>query len=261
MKRFKKRYFWVLFGVIGLIGFFFIVNFCLVQESTIIPKANAQSYQYNWGGVGTGAAQTLNAYFPSDLRETITTCSGCTETASTCAWDCGATFSQCVSRSGQGSGAGLLGGSYTFGICPTSTTCGNSLFGSCISGSYTFGVCIGPELPTSSTCSSGILCGGGGNATILTCGSSPYSSCGIIGGYTFNTCNVICGFEIPTTKTCNCKKEWILEYTKNVCPSFTESTCMGYCRLPNPVPISYDYSGMTGYSNMSDFTASTPPAF
>ncbi|MGA1864519.1 MAG: hypothetical protein ACMUHX_05605 [bacterium] len=259
MKRFKKRYFWVLFGVICLIGFLFIINFYFVQEPTIIPRANAQAFQYNWGGVGTGAGQVLNSYFPSDLRETITTCSGgCAETASTCAWDCGATFSQCGSGSGQRSGSGLLGGSYTFGICSTSTTCGNSLFGSCISGSYTFGVCISPEIPTSSTCSNSILCGGGGNTTLLTCGSSPYSSCGIIGGYTYSTCNVGCGYLIPTTKTCNCKKEWVLEYTNNICPNGITYT--GYCALPIPGVGLYDYSGINSYSNMS-LSISTPPAY
>ncbi|MGA1840390.1 MAG: hypothetical protein ACMUIU_07170 [bacterium] len=265
MKRFKKRYFWGLFGAIVLIGFLFIVNFCFVQELTIIPKANAQAFQYNWGGVGTGGSHELAGYFPSDLKETITTCSGgCTETASTCAWDCGATFSQCGSGSGQRSGAGLLGGSYTFGICSTSTTCGNSLFGSCMSGSYTFGVCLRTEIPTSNTCSSGIFCGGGGNITLLTCGSSPYSSCGI-GSYTYSTCNVGCGYIIPTTKTCNCRKEpkwqWGSEYTNSICPIATGTTCDGYCALPIPGVILYDYTGINDYTNMSNYTVSTPPAF
>lgn len=178
MKGFKKRCFWILFGIIGLIGFLFIVDLAFLQESTLILKANAQNPQYNPGGIEI--PRTESSYFPSDLEETITTCSGgCTETASTCVWGCGPTFSLCGTREdpsrgssgsnrfGQVSILGLFGQSYTFGTCPTLTTCNNSLFGICGSGSYPFGIRIGTEIPTSKTCSGGIFCGRGANTTFI----------------------------------------------------------------------------------------------
>jgi hypothetical protein len=157
---------------------------------------------------GDVAFQPQAAYFPADIMfpgdiigksdgktkmRTILTCSGCALTMSTCEWNCGVTFSQCGSRAGQGSIPGLFGGNYTFGTCPTSTTCGSSLFGSCSGGSYTFGTCPGTSLTTLMTCSGGIFCGGGGSTTFTTCGSNLIG-CGIIGGNTLSTC-IGCRYE------------------------------------------------------------------
>lgn len=101
----------------------------------------------------------------------------------------------------------------------------------------------------------------------MTCGSSPFSSCGIIGGYiggyTSSTCNVDCGYIIPTSKTCGCKPEIksIGGETNNYCFILTSAyTCEGYCALPLS-KILGDYSGMTGYSNMSYSPVSATPAF
>ena len=273
MKHFKKKGFWVLYVSIVLAGTFIIVALGLQNQSPGIPDVNAQSTG-SFGMAGSSGAMgygsfpsyiftnpsTPTAYnMPQDIifpvpttpgtdgetkMRTIMTCSGCSQTMSTCDWQCGATFMYCTPRVGQGStmstcssgilcgttmstcGSGMLCGS-TMSTCSSGILCGGSTMSTCSSGI----LCGGS---TMSTCSSSILCGGSTmstcssslfgscGSTILTCSSSLFGGCGG-GGNTLGICS------LPTSSTCTgCS---IIGETGSTCAylscGVTGSTC-GY---------------------------------
>jgi hypothetical protein len=207
----------VLYVAIVLAGAFIIVALGLQNQSPGIPDVNAQSN--NYGSLVSRLTPTAytfpgdvmfsGASFPGDIMRdssggmrTIMTCNGCTQTMSTCDWQCGPTFSQCGTRVGQGSTLGLLGETYTSGICTgteniTMPTCSNSLFGC---GGGTMSTCgsslFGCGGGTMSTCSNSLFerCGGG---TMSTCSNSLFGGC--VGG-TMSTCFSSCGL---TRSTCS----------------------------------------------------------
>ena len=142
------------------------------------------------------------AIFPGDVirgkteMRTIMTCSGCSQTMSTCDWSCGPTFSYCS----------------TGDVSNTMMTCSSGILGSCGGG-------------TSMTCSSGSfgICGGG---TSMTCSSGSYGIC----GGTLMTCSSMFGCNNPkpseTKKTCG--------FSFYGCNGGggTDSTCGWFCSSP-----------------------------
>jgi hypothetical protein len=193
MKRFKKKAFWVLYVAVFLAGASIIVALGPQNQSNGIPDVNAQALS-GFGNVASaptgfsfaGDIIFQAAIFPGDIirddsggMRTIMTCSGCSQTISTCEWQCGPTFSQCGTRSGQGSTLGICTGA---GIS-TISTCSSGLFGSCGGG-------------TTLTCGSSFGCGG---STTLTCGGSLFG-CG--GGTTLTCSGSLFGCGGGTTLTC-----------------------------------------------------------
>ncbi|MGA1841600.1 MAG: hypothetical protein ACMUIU_13335 [bacterium] len=198
MKRFRKKGFWVLYVAIFLAGAFIIVALGLQNQSNGIPDVNAQevrgiehtpnAYTFPGDVMFVGDVIFSGASFPGDIirdssggMRTIMTCRGCSQTMSTCEWQCGPTFSQCGTRGGQGSTIGICTGT---GIS-TISTCSGGLFGSCGGG-------------TTLTCSSSLFgCGGG---TMSTCGGSLFG-CG--GGTSITCSSSLFGCGGGTTLTCS----------------------------------------------------------
>jgi hypothetical protein len=54
MKTFKKSGFWVLFGFVVLMGFFFIVNLGIQRQSPVIPDVEAQMADQYFGSSAGG---------------------------------------------------------------------------------------------------------------------------------------------------------------------------------------------------------------
>ena len=182
----KKRWFLGIITIAILAFALFFINFGLQRPSSTVPDANAQgvpSYYYP-GGATTPNYAGLSA-FPGDWFETSFTCSSiCTETYSTCAWNCGATFEYCDSSdNNRGSHGGSYGGGISLYNLPTKLTCPGTSFG-CFGGG-TYSTCGGGFLcggTTRSTCSSFCIIVGGSN-TIITCGGG-LSGCGVSTLYT-----------------------------------------------------------------------------
>ncbi|MGA1864874.1 MAG: hypothetical protein ACMUHX_07415 [bacterium] len=257
MKDFKKCGFWVLFTFIVLIGSLIIVNFSFQKQSPGIPNVNAQGQeQNNFPGdtiyIPHGPYETTSRGHPSDTfyipwssnlpgnsnndyyMPGVTTI----PTASTCAWDCGQTYTTCASTCGRGAqgGTSITCSSGLFGNClgqtPTSTTCSSGI------------LCGGITLPTSSTCSGGIFCGGP-SPTSTTCGVF----CDVGPMTTFSTCSsgIFCGGgSIPTSSTCSggifCGN---ISPTSTTCSSSifcggnisTLQTCIGNCSTELPISL------------------------
>ncbi len=186
MNTLKRNCFWVLFGFVVLVGFFFIAELVLQRQSPVIPDAEAQiagqysgsssgsfvgyvgmmpqnilfsyqafpglqsgsgyrsqlpgdvmfgqsalygvhpgSYMFTQNRYLAGAVFPADVMFPGDIiieslkdgsngktkMRTILTCSGCSQTMSTCDWDCGPTFAFCSTNT-------IYTGSITGLTCP-----------------------------------------------------------------------------------------------------------------------------------------------
>jgi len=163
MDTFKKYHFLFCIAIAMAAGALFMSHRGFQRQITDVPDAQAQDVipLLSYAPGDYAAAYTIYSLqdaaisHPSDLFETIMTCWGSRETASTCTWICGHTFSNC--------------GGNTVMTCSGGSLC-------------SWG-------PTNSTCSSAMGCLG---ATIMTCSSGDFC---YLGGSTIMTCSMglLCG--------------------------------------------------------------------
>lgn len=242
MNPFKKHHFLFFIAIVMTTGTLFMARPGFQRQTTCIPDAQAQDVvplvSYAPGDYASVYAiysfQDAAISHPADLFETIMTCWGSRETAATCTWNCGPTFSNCLGRTAlNSSGGSSYGWGATYSTCSSAMGCRGATLMTCASGDFcdtggstimtcSMGLLCGRS--TLSTCSSGFFCDGG-LKTHLTC--SAMTGCGstLITCIPYGCGNRSGGGMQPTGADCS----YTMSSSLGACPS-TRQTCPTTCQ-------------------------------